>query len=303
MTRPSVLAALLATAAIPAAHAVSVSVYVASFGSDLNPCTFNSPCRTINGTSGLVANNATIFVLDSAEVGEGAMSVLNQSITLDGGSHGAVITGPSTNPALTFLVSAGGVLTLRNLAFQVGANGTAIQGTVPNGTVHLENITVSGDPASVGVLLSLGGGSKATLKDVVVTRAANCIQLTTTLTSDPPSTVNFDHVTVDGCGNGVFVQTSNLTIRHSSFNNNSQSGIQLNTVTAATTSLIENSEFGGNATAINGAGGPITVRLSNNVISNNTQGLGGPVTYVSFRNNAFSGNGADGTINLSTSLK
>src|SRR5580658_4239465 len=62
----SVLVCLLPAAP---AHAQRDRVFVASYGSDSNPCTFGSPCKTFQNAVNVVAVGGEVTAIDSAGFG------------------------------------------------------------------------------------------------------------------------------------------------------------------------------------------------------------------------------------------
>src|SRR5580704_14130793 len=72
------LAALLPTA--PSHAAARDRVFVASYGSDSNPCTFGSPCKTFQQAVNVVADSGEVTAIDSA--GFGPLSISNKSVTI-----------------------------------------------------------------------------------------------------------------------------------------------------------------------------------------------------------------------------
>ena len=79
----AVLATALACALAAApAHAVTQRdrVFVASYGSDSNPCTFTQPCRNFQAAVTAVANGGEVTAIDSA--GFGPVSISNKSVTI-----------------------------------------------------------------------------------------------------------------------------------------------------------------------------------------------------------------------------
>jgi hypothetical protein len=77
-----VIAVALAFAAtLSAAPAQAQRVFVAATGSDGNPCTFASPCRSFQHAHDVVATNGEIDVLDPA--GYGALTI-NKAISIQG---------------------------------------------------------------------------------------------------------------------------------------------------------------------------------------------------------------------------
>jgi hypothetical protein len=73
----SVLVWLLAAA--PAQAAARDRVFVASYGSDSNPCTFGSPCKTFQNAVNVVAVGGEVTAIDSAGFGP---IVITNSVTI-----------------------------------------------------------------------------------------------------------------------------------------------------------------------------------------------------------------------------
>jgi hypothetical protein len=110
--------------AISAHAAARDRVFVASYGSDSNPCTFGSPCKTFQQAVNVVAVGGEITAIDSA--GFGPVTV-NQSVT---------ITSPNG-------VEAG---------IQAAAGGTAITINAPGSSVVLSGLTINGaDVGGIGI--------------------------------------------------------------------------------------------------------------------------------------------------------
>jgi len=135
MTKIASFLTLLITAlvfllpAAPAQAAQRDRVFVASYGSDSNPCTFGSPCKTFQQAINVVAVGGEVTAIDSA--GFGPLSV-TQSVTI-------------TSPAG---VEAG---------IQAGASGDAVYINAPGGIVKLRGLTLEGaNSALTGIYLNSG---------------------------------------------------------------------------------------------------------------------------------------------------
>src|SRR5262245_48160724 len=93
-------AALLALAAAPAS-AQPARVFVAAQGSDANPCTFASPCRTFQHAHDVVAAGGEIDVHDPAGYGRVTIS---KSISIHGHGFAGIA---STTSGFAITISAG----------------------------------------------------------------------------------------------------------------------------------------------------------------------------------------------------
>src|SRR5262249_24278427 len=84
-------------------------VFVGPLGSDANPCTFASPCRTFAHAHGVVAGGGEIDVLDPA--GYGSVTI-TKSISIQG--HGFAGISTTRGNAIT-INAASGKINLREL--------------------------------------------------------------------------------------------------------------------------------------------------------------------------------------------
>ena len=113
--------ALACTLASTAAHA-RARVFVASYGNDLNPCTFLSPCKTFQQAINVVDAGGEVTAIDSA--GFGPISI-NKSVTITsppGVEAGVVPT--ADGDAIDITTAASTVtIVLRGLTLQGGGSG------------------------------------------------------------------------------------------------------------------------------------------------------------------------------------
>src|SRR5580658_8423669 len=115
----SVLACLL-----PASPALAQRdrVFVASYGSDSNPCTFGSPCKTFQNAVNVVASGGEVTAIDSAGFG---------TITI---SHAVTVTSPNGVEAGIAAPASGGA------AITINAG--------PSDNIVLSGLTLDGDNVS-----------------------------------------------------------------------------------------------------------------------------------------------------------
>ena len=113
------------------AQAQRARVFVASFGSDSNPCSFTQPCRTFQVAVGAVLPGGEVTAIDSA--GFGAI-IINKAVTISSP------LGVEASIAAT-------------------AGGTSIQISAgPNDTVNLRGLTLEGAATGqTGVVFGSGG--------------------------------------------------------------------------------------------------------------------------------------------------
>src|SRR5579862_7940 len=118
-----VIAAALAFAVtLSAAPAQAQRVFVGATGSDGNPCTFASPCRSFQHAHDVASSGGEIDVLDPA--GYGPLAI-NKAISIQG--HGfSGITVPSGGNGITINAGSTDDVTLNGLLIEgggVGSNG------------------------------------------------------------------------------------------------------------------------------------------------------------------------------------
>jgi hypothetical protein len=106
-------ALLFVLLASPAAHAQIFRAYLASDGSDANPCTLPLPCRLLPAALAAVASGGEIWILDSANYNSATVTVA-KSVTILAvpGVVGSVVA--AGGPAISITAAALDV-TLRNL--------------------------------------------------------------------------------------------------------------------------------------------------------------------------------------------
>src|ERR1019366_504327 len=223
-------------------------------------------------------------------------------VTIDGGGHGASLSGPVNGPAILVSLGTypGSGYTLRNLNITPGG-GPGVTGSVQGAPLGIDRVNINmtnSENALHAIDLQLDAFAKISLKDVNITMGTphggvnqqgimlmNPTQIPTT-----PYKAIFDRVTVHGGDMCATIQDGNATVSNSSFQD-CVIGLNLSQLYATPVWLVDSTHLLNNTVGLNVGGG--TLRLSNNVISGNTTGIvsySSP-TIVSFRNNVFAGNG------------
>jgi len=157
-----VFAFVLMTAAV--ANAAQRTFVSAVSGSDSNPCSRLSPCRSFSAAIAVTDAGGEVIVLDSG--GYGAVTI-TQSVSLI--SPLGVYAGISGFTGAAIEVSApGGSVSLRGL-FLNGQGGTTGITVTDANTTHIENVVVSG---FTGNGIEVVGGSATFIKDAIVRNCA-----------------------------------------------------------------------------------------------------------------------------------
>src|SRR5580658_6782069 len=140
MIKQAFLFLTIAACALPLSAKI---LYFETTGSDTNKCTFTAPCRSFLalGSNGVTLNDGdTALALDSVDFTANASSQYEfGNITIDGGAHGAFITGSPASEG--------------SAALQLTVN-TAANIVIRNVTVIVPNAS---SPVGIAFLLNAGG--------------------------------------------------------------------------------------------------------------------------------------------------
>jgi hypothetical protein len=262
--------ALTLLAAVPALAQQDRTWVSQRSGNDANNCQIATPCLTFQGAYAKTNSGGIILALDA-----GGYSPINITgpITIDGNGVGAIIEVTSASGYGVYLNSSGTV-EIRNLTIHVPASCGSCIGIDSGSNASIENVSITGAPY-VGVDVS--GGTAA-----------------------------IHGLTVTGATVGIEVNNATATINDSIIRYSGE-GIQLIGVSAVTQALIERSKMISNTYGlfVQNQGFAATARISDCVITGNTTGVStyGGGQIISFRNNTWAGNTADGTTPFSVSLK
>jgi len=182
-------AGVLACAAIASpAQAQRARVFVASYGSDTNPCTFGSPCKTFQHAHDVVADSGEITAIDSAGFGP-LIITKGVTITSPAGVE-AGITANAGGTAITIDVGSNDAVALRGLTL-IGGN-SASYGIVVNSASKIEVVDCTvRDFSQDGIKFVLGPSDHILISNSkFLNNAVNGINLA--------SSQAYEHVTLDG---------------------------------------------------------------------------------------------------------
>ncbi len=153
LVRAALVAAAFGAAAGDAAAAQRT--FVASNGSDLNPCSLSQPCRSFLFAIAQTAPGGEVIVLDSAGYGPVTISQSVSIIAPPGVYAGITASQFTGNSGCGVVVNAGnGLVTLRGLTINnLGATGDGIRFN-SGGALHVENVIVTGFASGLAGLTS-----------------------------------------------------------------------------------------------------------------------------------------------------
>jgi hypothetical protein len=305
--------AVLAVVFACATPAQAQRVFVSATGSDGNPCTFASPCRSFQHAHDVAPAHGEIDVLDPA--GYGAVTITKaisiqghgfSGITVASGANGITINaGSSDAVTLNGLIidgahagfngivfNSGGGLTVNDCVIQnfvsgVGNNGNGIFMQPASGSIKFAiTNTILTNNAFYGFFYFPQGGSTATSFGV------------------------FDRVTATNNGiTGILCSTfsaggaTKISITNSTSSNNGGSGIVLITGSTAMTGSIDNAATNNNAVYGILVEGVATVTLSRSIVTaNGNDGVRDATvhTFYTFGNNQVALNNPDGITSLNS---
>jgi hypothetical protein len=167
-----VAAALICSLIAEPAQAQRAHVFVASFGSDTNPCSFSLPCRTFQQAVNTVATGGEVTVIDTAGYGT---IVISRSVTITNPAGVEAGVFASSGDAILINASSSAVVTLRGLTLEgngVGANGIHLTSTAAGALTIVD--TVVKDFTNDGILVANGGGIHTIMNiDIFGTKVLN----------------------------------------------------------------------------------------------------------------------------------
>jgi hypothetical protein len=302
MTRFTLPITSLATLLICAFSAMPAEaqtrVFVAAQGSDSNPCTFASPCRTFQHAHDVLAAGSEIDVLDPA--GYGALNI-TKSISIQG--HGFSGISATSGTAISITIGTTDEVNLRALLLDgvgTGATGISIHSA---GSVSIQDSVIRNFTGDSIVSAPSTGTSKLLVTNALLAKSNNGFRAAAT--GSGSVTGAFDRVIVNNMsGDGFFVNgtlssgTIAMTINQSVIEFCDDAVFATSIAPASTTVMVQGSTLVNNRGAgLRSDGVPTIVRVSGSTLTGNAETV--PVqnggTIESFGNNVMRGNNGNGT--------
>lgn len=277
------------------ANAQATRTWVSGVGDDVNPCSRTAPCKTFAGAISKTATNGEINCLDPA--GYGAVTI-TKSITIDCEDTQGSILASLTNGVI--LNGASIDVRLRGLSINGAGNGINCVRVLGSGTVKLtlDEVVCSGF-ATHGVSIETSTGSS---KIVVLNSSFRNITgngINSFVTGAGSTTVAIDSSLFAFCGVGVNLGVASVGSIVDSTVSNNTTGIQA----AGSTSFLN---AVGNQITHNGTGvsalSSATIRIGNNLVTGNTNGLSGTNIFT-WGGNQVDGNTSNGTNNGNAAIQ
>ena len=177
---PALFAVVLALASVIAATSgrpafavgSQIRTFVASTGSDANPCSRSAPCRTFGAALGQTAGGGEIVALDSG--GYGAVTI-SQAVTIVAAPGIQASISPSSGAAITVNAGASDVVVLRNLYLNAQGADTGIL-YQSAAALHVEQLVINGF-TNYGIIMSVATASDLYVADTIVRNSGVAIAL------------------------------------------------------------------------------------------------------------------------------
>jgi len=290
------LTAILAGGLAGEAMATAQRTFVASTGSDANPCSLAAPCRAFGAAIAQTSTNGEVIVLDSAGYGPATITQPVSIIAPPGIYAGISVTAGGAG----MTVNAGaGKVTLRGLTINNitgGTSGIAFQSAT---SLYVDNCIVTNFPtaglaataatsSTVHIANSIfrdnGTGASFTTSagQLTVTIENTLFGRNTTGLSFSDSTVGTVHFsTVSGGNNGVVVaptagKTSNIEVRDSTISDNGNIGVsatQSGAGSPVTLVSVVSTQVSGNLIGVQVTGTNSSAYVSDSTIVRNVSAL------------------------------
>jgi hypothetical protein len=168
----SVLVVATVIAAVSTRPALAVGsqirTFVASTGSDANPCSRVAPCRTFGAALAHTASGGEIVALDSG--GYGAVTI-NQAVTIVAAPGIQASISPSSGAAITVDAGPGDGVVLRTLSLNAPGGQYCIA-YYSAAALHVENLVINGF-TSYGIFMNLTSASELYVADTIVRNPGN----------------------------------------------------------------------------------------------------------------------------------
>jgi len=214
----ALVAAIFACAAFAApAYAQRDRVFVASYGSDSNPCTYGSPCKTFQQAVNVVAPGGEVTAIDSAGFGPVTISQ-SVSITSPNGVE-AGIAAAAGGTAIT--ITGDSNVWLRGLTLE-GANSAAygIEGEAV-GQLSIDNCIIR-DYTGAGIVVNSIDTAQVTITNSRISHAPYGIYVNTP--SNGQTFLTLDNVVVTSSTDGLIEGTTGaiayVSVSNSDFSHN-----------------------------------------------------------------------------------
>jgi hypothetical protein len=276
-------------------------VFVASYGSDSNPCTYGSPCKTFQQAIDAASVGGEVTAIDSA--GFGTFTIAHSiTITSPNGVEAGIAAPASGAAAITINAASGDIINLNGLTLD-GDGVTSANGILFNagGKLTVENCVIRNFSSGVGIEFDSGSASQLWVSSTLISDNAAGINL---YNSSGGAIGVLNHVEIknnqtDGLYVNTSTQTITVTVIDSVSANNGDGIYVLSTDGGAATVMVRNSTFAGNGgSGLISQGSGAQMWVTRSTITGNLYGWTNSDSGVlmSFGDNNIIGNTNDNTM-------
>ena len=270
-----------------------IRTFVASTGSDANPCSRVAPCRTFGAALAQTASGGEIVALDSG--GYGAVTI-SQAVTIVAAPGIQASISPSSGTAITVNAGPSDVVVLRNLYLNAqGADyGVLYQAAA---ALHIENLVINGFTAR-GIFMDLATAADLYVADTIIrNNGTSGIFL---VSDSGTANVSIVRARLENNAYGLYAfENVRASVKDTIASGNSGTGFTASSSSTTAELNLEGCVVSGNGTGIyaSSISGIAAVRVSNCSVTGNDLGVSAGVngTLLSRGNNTVEGNSTDGT--------
>lgn len=294
-----------ATFAFSLTSAAHAQLWVSTTGSDANPCTLASPCRTFQQAAYLVPQYGIIHVLNAGDYGP---ININYPLEIDGGGLASIsVSGSGSAPAIQ--VKTTGLVRLRNISIH-GYSG-APEGIQMGGygAIDIDNVQVTGFAGNCIAIRAGFGPIDVVIKDSTI---ENCSSNGISIEGGAPSynaTVKVINTHVRFANGGLNVgYVTAVSAYDSTFSSPGPPTASTGTVGVFMEEgllLLDNCEVSGFGVGVESYYLDATVQVSRSTLIDNWVAVSAPSggVVVTNANNSFAANHAMGTFTSTVALQ
>jgi hypothetical protein len=303
----SLLAAVVLGAALTAvpARAQSIRTFVSGHGSDANPCTLGSPCRTFAQAFAVTAPGGEINALDPAGYGP---VLITHAISIEG--HGVASVTPGSG-GIGFNIGAGtgDAISLRGLIIDGQGSANHAVNLMTGSSLTVDRCVIR-NIAQSGIDFTPSAAANLLVSNTLLDHAGDGILVVPT--GSGTVTVAVSNVVMNnGAGDGILVNglsstgPINATVSESVATGNAQGGVVIAAAASTTSVALSHSVVANNTTGLEAMGQGATLRVAQTVVTGNTNGWVVPNNgnVLSYGNNFIDGNSFNQSAPPGTNVK
>ena len=277
-----------------------IRTFVASTGSDANPCSRIAPCRTFGAALAQTASGGEIVALDSG--GYGAVTI-SQAVSIVAAPGIQASISPSSGAAITVSAGPSDAVVLRNLYLNAQGGQSGIE-YYSAAALHVENLVINGF-TNIGIFMDLATAADLYVADTIIRNSGGGIYLSS---GSGIANVSIVRARVENNGYGVYASdNARASVKDTIVSGNAQTALYASSGASPVVLNLEGCVVSGNYYGIyaSSSSSTATVRVSNCSITGNNTGVftSSNASTLSRGNNTLEGNTTNGTFSGSYAAK